>query len=158
VAACAQQLVGALALGMAPDDGFGRQLCEVMFEQVARTLEGRAGKIVLSDALQLGRLQGVLEWMQKNLGAELSNGALAARAGVSESHFRRLFQQAMGMSPHSYVLQLRLERVRELLTRTSFSIPRIATECGFNSQSHMTASFNSAYGITPARVRQQARI
>jgi len=55
------------------------------------------------------------------------------------------------------VLRLRLERVHELLTRTSFSIARVAAQCGFNSQSHMTACFAAAYGITPARARQQAR-
>jgi AraC family transcriptional regulator len=69
-----------------------------------------------------------------------------------------VFQEAMGMTPHRYVLRLRLERVHELLTRTSFSIARVAAQCGFNSQSHMTACFAAAYGITPARARQQARL
>jgi AraC family transcriptional regulator len=64
----------------------------------------------------------------------------------------------MGMTPHRYVLRLRLERVHELLTRTSFSIARIAAQCGFNSQSHMTSCFAQAYGITPARARQQSRM
>ena len=101
---------------------------------------------------------GVLEWIGHNLSNELSNVELAERAGVSESHFRRIFQDAMGMTPHRYVLRLRLERVHELLTRTSFSIARVAAQCGFNSQSHMTACFSAAYGITPARARQQSRM
>ena len=120
-------------------------------------LEGKTGRHLPPDALQLGRLQGVLEWIGQNLSSELSNAELAERAGVSESHFRRIFQEAMGMTPHRYVLRLRLERVHELLTRTSFSIARVAAQCGFNSQSHMTACFAAAYGITPARARQQAR-
>jgi AraC family transcriptional regulator len=161
VNACAQQLLGELARTSSPnvsDSGFVERLSHIMLEQTCRVLEGKTGRNVPPDALQLGRLQGVLEWIGENLSNELSNAELAERAGVSESHFRRIFQEAMGMTPHRYVLRLRLERVHELLTRTSFSIARVAAQCGFNSQSHMTSCFSSAYGITPARARQQARM
>jgi AraC family transcriptional regulator len=161
VNACAQQLLGELARTSSPnisDSGFVERLSHIMIEQTCRVLEGKTGRNVPPDALQLGRLQGVLEWIGENLSNELSNAELAERAGVSESHFRRIFQEAMGMTPHRYVLRLRLERVHELLTRTSFSIARVAAQCGFNSQSHMTSCFSSAYGITPARARQQARM
>jgi AraC family transcriptional regulator len=161
VNASAQQLLGELARGSAPSStnhAFVERLAHVMIEQTCRVLEGKTVRSVPPDALQLGRLQGVLEWIGDNLSNELSNAELAERAGVSESHFRRIFQEAMGMTPHRYVLRLRLERVHELLTRTSFSIARVAAQCGFNSQSHMTSCFSSAYGITPARARQQARM
>jgi AraC family transcriptional regulator len=161
VNASAQQLLGELARSSAPhtaNSGFVERLAHVMIEQTCRVLEGKTGRNVPPDALQLGRLQGVLEWIGENLSNELSNAELAERAGVSESHFRRIFQEAMGMTPHRYVLRLRLERVHELLTRTSFSIARVAAQCGFNSQSHMTSCFSAAYGITPARARQQARM
>jgi AraC family transcriptional regulator len=158
VHASAQQLLAELARSSTPNLGFVERACTLMVEQTCRVLEGKTARHVPPDALQLGRLQGVLEWIGKNLSNELSNVELAERAGVSESHFRRIFQEAMGMTPHRYVLRLRLERVHELLTRTSFSIARVAAQCGFNSQSHMTACFSAAYGITPARARQQSRM
>ncbi|MCS0629834.1 helix-turn-helix domain-containing protein [Telluria mixta] len=157
VHAAAQQLLAEVARSSTPNTGFVERACSLMIEQTCRVLEGKTGRHLPPDALQLGRLQGVLEWIGQNLSSELSNAELAERAGVSESHFRRIFQEAMGMTPHRYVLRLRLERVHELLTRTSFSIARVAAQCGFNSQSHMTACFAAAYGITPARARQQAR-
>jgi AraC family transcriptional regulator len=161
VNASAGQLLGELARSSSAgpaERGFAERLAHVMIEQTCRVLEGRTGRHVPPDALQLGRLQEVLKWIGDNLSNELSNAELAERAGVSESHFRRIFQEAMGMTPHRYVLRLRLERVHELLTRTSFSIARIAAQCGFNSQSHMTSCFAQAYGITPARARQQSRM
>jgi AraC family transcriptional regulator len=158
VGASAQQLLGEIGRSSTPNLGYLARLSELMIEQACRVLEGKTVRNIPPDALQLGRLQGVLEWMQQNLSNELSNAGLAARAGVSESHFRRIFHEAMGMTPHRYVQRLRLERVHELLTRTSFSIARVAAQCGFNSQSHMTACFSAAYGITPARARQRARL
>jgi AraC family transcriptional regulator len=157
VGASAQQLLAEIGRSPAPNHGFLTRLTELMIEQACRVLEGKTLRVIPPDALQLGRLQGVLEWIGHNLSNELSNAGLAERAGVSESHFRRVFLEAMGMTPHRYVLRLRLERVHELLTRTSFSLARVAAQCGFNSQSHMTACFATAYGITPARARQRAR-
>jgi AraC family transcriptional regulator len=161
VNASAGQLLGELGRSSSAgpaERGFVERLAHVMIEQTCRVLEGRTGRHIPPDALQLGRLQEVLKWIGENLSNELSNAELAERAGVSESHFRRIFQEAMGMTPHRYVLRLRLERVHELLTRTSFSIARVAAQCGFNSQSHMTSCFAQAYGITPARARQQSRM
>jgi AraC family transcriptional regulator len=161
VNASAGQLLGELgrtSQARPSDRGFVERLAHLMIEQTCRVLEGRTGRHVPPDALQLGRLQEVLKWIGEILSIELSNAELAERAGVSESHFRRIFQEAMGLSPHRYVLRLRLERVHELLTRTSFSIARVAAQCGFNSQSHMTSCFAQAYGITPARARQQSRM
>lgn len=158
VHASAQQLLAELGRSSTPNLGFVERASTLMIEQTCRVLEGKTARHVPPDALQLGRLQGVLEWIGQNLSNELSNAELAERAGVSESHFRRIFQEAMGMTPHRYVLRLRLERVHELLTRTSFSIARVAAQCGFNSQSHMTACFSAAYGVTPARARQQSRL
>jgi AraC family transcriptional regulator len=157
VGASAQQLLAEIGRSSTPNQGFLARLSELMIEQACRVLEGKTVRVIPPDALQLGRLQGVLEWIGHNLSNELSNAELAERAGVSESHFRRIFLEAMGMTPHRYVLRLRLERVHELLTRTSFSLARVAAQCGFNSQSHMTACFATAYGITPARARQRAR-
>jgi AraC family transcriptional regulator len=158
VNAGAQQLLAEIGRTSLPNQPFLGRLSALMIEQACRVLEGKTGKNIPPDAQQLGRLQGVLEWIQQNLSNALSNAELAERAATSESHFRRIFQEAMGMTPHRYVLRLRLERVHELLTRTSFSIARVAAQCGFNSQSHMTACFATAYGITPARARQQARL
>jgi len=157
VGASAQQLLAEIGGPAAPNQGFLARLSELMLEQTCRVIEGHSARRAPPDPLHLGRLQAVLEWIGQNLSEDLSNAALAARAGVSESHFRRIFEDAMGMSPHRYVLRQRLERVYQLLTRTSFSIARVAAQCGFNSQSHMTACFAAAYGITPARARQQAR-
>lgn len=157
VNAGAQQLIAEVSRTSVPNQPFLGRLAAVMIEQAARVLEGKTGKNIPPAAQQLGRLQGVLEWIQHNLSNELSNAELAERAATSESHFRRIFQDAMGMTPHRYVLRLRLEKVHEMLTRTSFSIARVAALCGFNSQSHMTSCFAAAYGITPARARQQAR-
>ncbi len=152
----ALQLVEEVARGSEGKPLFVEQLLGVMLEQLVRVMSGAAGRYIQVDALQLGRLSHLLGWVQHNLHQPMNTAVLAERVGVSESHFRRIFQDAMGLTPHRFIMQLRLKRVREFLVSTTLSIARIASECGFESQSHLTVSFRNAYGVPPARLRRES--
>ncbi|MNP55787.1 Transposon Tn10 TetD protein [compost metagenome] len=95
----------------------------------------------------------MLNQIHQNLAGDLSVDALAGYAGVSSAHFRRLFQEAVGMPVHRYVLATRLEQARRLLTLSEMPIAHIAQECGFSSQSHLTVSFRAIHAVTPAQFR-----
>lgn len=157
VSAASLQLVNELGRGARSDRVFVRKLASVVVDQIARVLAGHAGRRISPDRLQLGRLNAVLEWIATNLDNEITNAILAEHAGLSESHFRHMFLQAMGMSPIRYVQQRRIERARELLANTNLPIAHLASECGFVSQSYLTTCFRETYGMTPARFRRTAR-
>ena len=72
---------------------------------------------------------------------------------LSRFHFARLFRQAMGTSPHEFVLQQRLARARALLSRTDEPLLGIAASCGFADQSHMNRVFRKRVGQTPGQFR-----
>jgi AraC-like DNA-binding protein len=76
--------------------------------------------------------------------------SIAQRVGVSERHLRRVFQDAVGLSPKAY---LRVCRLRRALThaRKSASPPwtRIAVEAGYFDQAHMVAEFRNLTGRSP---------
>ncbi|KTT71623.1 AraC family transcriptional regulator [Sphingomonas endophytica] len=80
--------------------------------------------------------------------------ALAARAGLTASHFCRVFKKAIGTTPHQYVMKARLERARDLLGASDMSIAAIADQLGFTSQSHFTRAFRYHAGQTPSGWRQ----
>jgi AraC family transcriptional regulator len=157
VSAMARQIVDELGRGTQTDHLFAEKLSALMIEQCCRSLEGATGGRAGTDMLQRGQLEVISDWIRENLAVDLSNAVLAKRVGLSESHFRRVFLDTVGTTPQRYVLTLRLERVHELLTGTDLSIARIAAECGFNSQSHMTYCFSAAFDLTPSKVRKKAR-
>jgi AraC family transcriptional regulator len=95
--------------------------------------------------------------IREHLADKLPAEKLASLAGVSVAHFRRLFEEAMGVPPHRYIHAARLEQARKLLSTTGLPIARIAEDCGFSSQSHFTASFRAAHAATPTEFRAQTK-
>ncbi|WP_136798929.1 helix-turn-helix transcriptional regulator [Desulfosediminicola ganghwensis] len=75
---------------------------------------------------------------------------LAELAGCTEHYVIRLFKKHCGISPHAYLVQLRLEKARRLLG-ADVSIADAAFRSGFADQSHLTRKFKERYGLTPGR-------
>lgn len=151
--AAAQEIVTELHKGPRADEGFLERLATLMLEQAYRVLTTPATRGFDPRHTHFDRLQAVLGYIHQHLQEELSSETLAEQARVSQVHFRRLFQEAMGTPPHRYVLSARLEQARKLLGTTNLPISRIAEDCGFSSQSHLTERFREAHAATPAEFR-----
>jgi AraC family transcriptional regulator len=107
-------------------------------------------------ALPARVLSRVREKIEANIDSELTLTSLARESGYSRAHFLRMFRAATGLTPHQYVLELRLSRAKELLSRKNSSLIDVALSCGFSSQSHMTSVFRQHLAITPAEFRRTA--
>ncbi len=82
--------------------------------------------------------------------------SLAASAGVSVFHLVREFKRASGLSPHQYLIQTRVRRAAEMLTRGA-RISDAAATVGFVDQSHLTTHFRKHVGLTPASWQRSIR-
>ena len=100
------------------------------------------------------KLLQISEYINAHLDQEVKLADLAAVAGVSQFHFSRLFKQSMGISPHKYLLQQRVEQAKQLLKNSKLAIAEIALQCGFNSQSHLGKYFREFTGVTPSSYRR----
>lgn len=78
---------------------------------------------------------------------------LALTVGVSKFRLLRLFKSGLGVPPHRYQVQLRVQRARQLLERGERPI-RVAHRVGFYDQSHFTRHFQRRMGMTPSRYAQ----
>jgi len=96
------------------------------------------------------QLRAVLECIESQLGDDVSLLTLARHAHISPFHFARLFRATVGVSPHQFVLRLRLERAVGFMKAGRMTLAEIAMECGFHDQPHFTRAFQRAFRITPA--------
>jgi len=85
---------------------------------------------------------------------EVNLNELAAESGFSPTHFRVLFKERLGVSPKQYVLNLRLERICDLLSNSILPLSQVAFETGFPDYYHFSAFFKSKTGVSPKDYRK----
>lgn len=106
----------------------------------------------LHNGLSNHKLQQSIDYIYEFLDRELSLSELAAVVQMSPFHFAHLFKQSTGIAPHQFVIRCRVERAKELLLHSTFSIADIAAEVGFANQSHLTRHFKRIVGVTPSAI------
>lgn len=86
-------------------------------------------------------------------GDRLSVSALAAEAAMSPYHFLRAFKAVVGLTPHQYILRLRLHRAAVRLRTSSDPVATIAFDAGFGDLSSFNRRFRRIIGATPGDYR-----
>jgi len=94
-------------------------------------------------------LQRAVEYINDHLAHEVTLGEIAQAVGLSPYHFARGFKQAMGLAPHQYLTQRRVEQAQRLLLDTTLSIAEVAVRVGFYDRSHLARHMRRVLGVTP---------
>lgn len=107
-----------------------------------------------SGKLSPGNRRRIIDYIEANLGEELSVSRMAEDVDLSPHYFSRCFTASFGMPPHRYVLQRRIEAAQRLMLMTEKSFAEIAVDLGFCSHAHLTRAFRQVTGITPKVLRR----
>lgn len=112
-------------------------------------------RIVLSQsvkgALSPQQSQRIRAYCHAHLAQKITLDELAALCDVDRFQFLKLFKQTIGMTPHAWLVRLRLEQACALLQHTDRSITQVALDVGFYDQSHFNRAFRQAFGAAPSR-------
>lgn len=104
-------------------------------------------------AVTTDRIAAVIDWMADNFTAPLSVRELSARALMSERTFARRFRQVTGQSAISWLINLRLERAKQLLDESRLPIEVIAAQSGFADADALRHHFRQVLGHSPKLYR-----
>jgi AraC family transcriptional regulator len=108
----------------------------------------------VSGGLSGYRLRHVKEFIDEHLEDDLSLAELSAAAGLSQFHFARAFRTSTGSTPQQFVMQRRIERAKELLSKNDLPIVEVSLRTGFKNQSHFTSLFRKFTRLTPKMWRE----
>jgi AraC family transcriptional regulator len=100
----------------------------------------------------------VRAYIDNNLHRTIHVRDLSAVARRSLAHFSRKFKQAVGESPHAYIVRRRLERASHLMMTSAASLSEIALSAGFSDQAHLSRLFRQAFGQSPGHWRRERGI
>lgn len=95
------------------------------------------------------QLQRVAQFMQRHIAHPITTKEIAASVKLSDSHFRRAFKSATGVTPHRWLLSARVGKAQQLLKEGAVPISEIAPLTGFADQSHFSRTFQKVIGVSP---------
>jgi AraC-like DNA-binding protein len=108
-------------------------------------------------ARQERSLKRAVEYVREHYTEPLRLESVARIAGFAPGYFSRLFLKRERTSFAGYVLGMRIERAKQLLSSTELDAARIGTMCGFGTPQYFSAAFRRETRLTPGAWRAKAR-
>ncbi|MES2920217.1 MAG: helix-turn-helix domain-containing protein [Verrucomicrobiota bacterium] len=109
--------------------------------------------IVIRDGSEPSAIAKAREFIDQNLAEPLPLALVARNAGLSESHFCRVFRDATGLTLTDYVNRRRIQWAKRELLKSETRISEIAFLIGYQSLSQFNRSFSRVTGLSPSRYR-----
>src|SRR6266403_3802628 len=100
------------------------------------------------------QVQRVIDYIEANLAGRIEAKELPRLVNLSTSHFFRAFKISVGIPPHEYITQRRIDRVLDMLRMTNVPLLQIAVDCGLRDQSHLCRVFRRVVGQSPNEWRR----
>lgn len=137
-------------------DYLSRAIAAQLIRSYSKARLRGGGRVTSAGALS-PTLSDAIDYMTAHIDRAINLADIAQATHRSPSHIARIFRTELGMPPHRYLINLRVEKARRLLEKTSMSIAEIAYECGFAHQEHLTRLFRRHCATTPAAYRRSTR-
>jgi AraC-like DNA-binding protein len=106
---------------------------------------------------QYHKIQQAVRYINDNYRTDIRLDAVAKEAGMSPSHFSRIFRKVMGLSYQEYLNGCRIAKAKNLLHSSPRSITEIAVSLGFADATGFGRIFKKLTGQTPSAYRSLAR-
>jgi transcriptional regulator GlxA family with amidase domain len=148
-----------LALALVEED-LGRDVAMRVASQLVMFFKRPGGQMQFSrkgEAMPAGRsaLQELQRWVAAHPSHDHSVANLAERMNLSPRHLSRLFRSEIGITPATWVEQVRVTAARRLLERGGESPKQVAAHCGFTDVDTFRRAFARNIGVTPAEYRKR---
>ncbi len=102
----------------------------------------------------VAKMERAKDFLHAQMDRDIGLDELASYSGMDRFRLTRQFQRTYGLSPHAYLVRLRLRTARALLANGQ-GPAQVATKVGFADQSHLGRWFQRAYRLTPAAYQRQ---
>ncbi|MEG6612924.1 AraC family transcriptional regulator [Pseudoclostridium thermosuccinogenes] len=99
-------------------------------------------------------IREAIRLMQQYYATSISINDISNLIYLSPCHFKRVFKEHTGQTPHRYLMGIRLEKAKELLERSDYSIEDTARLCGFVNAGHFAVAFKRSTKLSPSEYRK----
>ena len=104
------------------------------------------------------RITSAITLMKKSFDKDMNLSELAGQSFLSASYFSQVFKEKTGKSPKQYLIKEKIEKAKELLSKTDKSIKQIADELGYETESYFFRQFKHKTRLTPMDFRERKKV
>ncbi|WP_139905324.1 helix-turn-helix domain-containing protein [Clostridium thermarum] len=108
--------------------------------------------------LRYNELKEVVDFINTHYDEDISLKLLSQKVNLSPNYFHRLFHKIIGVTPNEYINKIRIEKSKEMLLKTRYSISEIALRCGFDSLSYFSYLFKKKTELSPLEFRKMHQL
>lgn len=95
-----------------------------------------------------------LKFIDENWHKKINIDEISTYSGLSRSHFIKVFTKSMDVTPNDYIVNLKIEKAKEFLAMSDFTITEIALNCGFDNIPYFSYVFRKKAGLSPLEFRR----
>lgn len=99
----------------------------------------------------------ITEYVRENYDRDITIDSIAEHIGISYSYLRKLYKEATGQNLSDYINQLRIQKAKQLLRETNYTVKEIAAMCGYNHERSFSRTFAQSEGVSPGRYKELGR-
>ncbi|WP_080835211.1 response regulator [Cohnella massiliensis] len=145
------------------DIATSQELGEGLAIRTPELMQGWAGKLIRKAGLVFQERQRdpsaviakIQAFIQEHLDRDLSRDDIAQSVYRNPAYLSRMFRKETGMSLTDYIVQMKMERAKRLLTETNDKISNIAEGLGYGHFSYFAKLFKKTCGVTPQEYRKK---
>ena len=126
-----------------------------LFDQLRQMQKDQIQRIRTDRETEASRpIRAAKKYVQEHYKESITLEEVSAAVGFSPSYFSVLFKKEAGEGFSKYLINVRMERARELLQETNYPVAEICREVGYSDVKHFVQTFRKATGLNPAQYRK----
>lgn len=136
--------------------GYYQSICNLVEEflvETVRIIQNRESQIIRNQ----NWFSNFEELLSENLSKKWTLEEIAKKNKVGITTLTRLVKENTGYTPANYVIYMRIEKAKQLLSGSDKKLTEIAYDCGFYSSQHFSSTFSKWVGKTPLLYRTQTK-
>lgn len=128
---------------------------EALFDQLRQMQEQQILRIRAERETEASRpIRSAKKYVQEHYQESITLEEVSAAVGFSPSYFSVLFKKETGEGFSRYLINVRMEKAKELLQETNYPVAEVCREVGYSDIKHFVQTFRKTTGLNPAQYRK----
>ena len=131
------------------------KMLELMFLDMEQLINNNdRPKVYPFKTTDLEKLEKAKNLIGQNIKAPCSLIELAHSVGLNDFKLKKGFKEAFGTTVFGHLLELRMEKAKNMLSSSNYTVSEVAYEVGYKNAHHFTVAFKKRFGYLPSKVNQ----